>query len=120
MRFLADENFPFVAVEELRAAGFDAVWIRQAAPGITDREVLAMAASENRILLTQDKDFGELAFHEGLPSSSGVMLFRLPGYGPARLAKTILAAVKAVENPSGLFTVVEPSRIRMRPIRKSG
>jgi len=59
MRFLANENFPGPAVTALRAAGHDVVWIRTAAPGSTDRDVLAQAAREERILLTFDKDFGE-------------------------------------------------------------
>jgi predicted nuclease of predicted toxin-antitoxin system len=59
MRFLADENFPGAAA--LRAAGSDVVWVRIAAPGSSDSEILAWAAREERILLTFDKDFGELA-----------------------------------------------------------
>jgi predicted nuclease of predicted toxin-antitoxin system len=61
MRFLANENFPGAAVTALEAAGHDVVWIRTAAPGAIDRDVLAWAAREERILLTFDKDFGELA-----------------------------------------------------------
>ena len=52
MRFLADENFPGSAVAALEAAGHDAVWIRLAAPGATDADVLARAAREERILRT--------------------------------------------------------------------
>jgi hypothetical protein len=61
MRFLANENFPGAAVKALVAAGHDVVWVRIAAPGTTDPDVLAWAAREERILLTFDKDFGELA-----------------------------------------------------------
>jgi predicted nuclease of predicted toxin-antitoxin system len=61
MRFLANENFPGAAIEALRAAGNDVAWIRVDAPGSSDPEVLARAAREERVLLTFDKDFGELA-----------------------------------------------------------
>src|SRR5436309_2206170 len=61
MRFLANENFPGAAVKALVAAGHDVVWVRIAAPGTTDPDVLAWAGREERILLTFDKDFGELA-----------------------------------------------------------
>jgi predicted nuclease of predicted toxin-antitoxin system len=61
MRFLANENFPGAAVIALESAGHDVVWVRVAAPGATDPDVLAWAAHEERILLTFDKDFGELA-----------------------------------------------------------
>jgi uncharacterized protein with PIN domain len=61
MRFLADENFPANAVKELKAAGHDVIWVRTAAPGSRDEDILALAAREERIILTFDKDFGELA-----------------------------------------------------------
>ena len=67
MRFLANENFPRAAVAALEAAGHDVVWVRTAAPGASDRQVLAWAEREERILLTFDKDFGELARVAGLP-----------------------------------------------------
>jgi predicted nuclease of predicted toxin-antitoxin system len=78
MRFLANENFPADAVTQLKAAGHDIVWVRTAAPGMKDEDVLAWAAREARIVLTFDKDFGELAWRAGLPASSGIVLLR-PG-----------------------------------------
>jgi predicted nuclease of predicted toxin-antitoxin system len=73
MRLLADENFPMDAVNALSLAGHDILWIRTFAPGSPDQEVLRIAQAERRILLTFDKDFGELAFRIGLPSSSGII-----------------------------------------------
>ena len=61
MRFLANENFPGTAVAALIAAGHDVVWVRNAAPGMSDPDVLAWAIRDERTLLTFDKDFGELA-----------------------------------------------------------
>jgi predicted nuclease of predicted toxin-antitoxin system len=66
MRFLANENFPADAVTQLKAAGHDIVWVRTAAPGMKDEDVLAWAAREARIVLTFDKDFDELAWRAGL------------------------------------------------------
>jgi len=77
MRFLANENFPRAAVLALDAAGHDIVWVRNAAPGIADPEVLAWAIRERRILLTFDKDFGEFAGASGLSPGCGVVLFRI-------------------------------------------
>ena len=116
MRFLANENFPGDAVTQLKASGHDIVWVRAAAPGSKDEDVLAWAAREERIVLTFDKDFGELAWHAGLPASSGVVLFRLP-MPPAADAGTKLAAHIAERTDwAGHFTVIEPGRIRMRPL----
>jgi predicted nuclease of predicted toxin-antitoxin system len=73
MRFLADENIPGDAVTELETAG-----LRTVAPGSKDEDVLALVVREERIILTFDKDFGELAWRTGLPVSTGIVLFRLP------------------------------------------
>jgi predicted nuclease of predicted toxin-antitoxin system len=72
MRFLANENFPGAAVAALKTAGNDVVWIRTVAPGSRDSEVLALAARDKRVLLTFDKDFGELAKASRLPAECGV------------------------------------------------
>ena len=62
MRFLADENFPGGGVSALQARGHDVFWIRTTAPGSKDEDILAWAVREDRVLLTFDKDFGELAW----------------------------------------------------------
>lgn len=119
MRFLANENFPGVAVKALADAGHDVAWVTTAAPGMTDDEVLAWAMSEARILLTFDKDFGELARSAGLPDSCGVIVFRLP-MPPAAAAGTQLATiVTARQDWAGHFSVVEPGRVRMRLLKPS-
>ena len=82
MRFLANENFPADAVTQLKAAGHDIVWVRTAAPGMKDEDVLAWAAREARIVLTFDKDFGELAFRYGLPAECAIILFRIATPSP--------------------------------------
>src|SRR5271165_3545449 len=78
MRFLADENFPGDAVTALRTAGHDVLWIRTDAPGITDQDVLSRSLRDARVLLTFDKDFGELAWRSSLPAS------RVPYYSVCR------------------------------------
>ncbi|MEN6370743.1 MAG: DUF5615 family PIN-like protein [Armatimonadota bacterium] len=113
MRILADENFPGSAVAALMSRGHDVVWIQTDSPGIADKDVLSRAVLEERILITFDKDFGELAFHAGLSASSGVILFRISISEPSAL---ILKAVQALESRSdwaGHFSVVEDDRIRM-------
>jgi predicted nuclease of predicted toxin-antitoxin system len=66
MRILADENIPGDAVAALRECGHDVAWVRADAPGSSDIVVIARAQAENRILVTFDKDFGELAFRSKL------------------------------------------------------
>jgi predicted nuclease of predicted toxin-antitoxin system len=66
MRFLTNENLSGAAIKILQSAGYDIVWVRAAAPGTSDPDVLPWAATEARILLTFDKDFGVLARVSGL------------------------------------------------------
>ncbi len=120
MRFLANENFPLDVVEALRAAGHDVAWVRTDAPGSSDRQVLAWAVAERRILLTCDKDFGDLAFRAGLPADCGIVLFRLPAPSSADLAGRVLVALQSRGDWAGHFSVVEPARIRIRPLPDTG
>lgn len=116
MRFLADENFLGDAVLALQQQGHDVVWIRIDAPGSSDQQVLARAQVEQRIILTFDKDFGELAFRFGLPATSGIILFRLPLLKPTSLISIVISVLATRSDWSGLFTVVESDRIRIRPL----
>jgi predicted nuclease of predicted toxin-antitoxin system len=116
MRFLANENCPLDVVEALRQAGHDVGWIRTDAPGSGDVAVLARAQAELRVLLTFDKDFGDLAFHADLPAGCGVVLFRLAASSASALAALVLAAIQSRSDWPGHFSVVEPGRIRMRPL----
>ena len=116
MRLLADENFPRSAVEALAGAGHDVTWIRSQSPGATDEQVLAIARAEKRLLLTFDKDFGELVLKKGLAASDGVVLFRLPPGRPGELASSIVATLTARDDWEGKFSVVDSERVRMRPL----
>jgi predicted nuclease of predicted toxin-antitoxin system len=117
MRFPANENFPGSAVRELEGAGHDVVWVRTAAPGCKDADILEWAAREARIILTFDKDFGELAWRANLPASAGVVLFRLPMPAAAEVGAVLVARIAERTDWAGHFTVIEPGRIRMRPVR---
>lgn len=116
MRYLADENFPRATVEALRATGDDVSWVRTDAPGSKDDEVLALGRTEQRVLLTFDKDFGELVLKRGLAASNGVVLFRLPMAKPFELTHRIVSALGSRTDWPGHFSVVEEDRIRMRPL----
>jgi predicted nuclease of predicted toxin-antitoxin system len=118
MRFLADENFPGAAVVALEAAGHDVVWVRLAAPGATDAEVLARAAREQRILLTFDKDFGELAWRSQSTRVCGIVLMRVPAPKSADQARRLADRITARSDWTGHFSVVEPGRVRMRSFRR--
>ena len=116
MRLLADGNFPGASVRALEAAGHDVAWVRIVAPGIGDPDVLAWAARDARILLTFDKDFGELARASALPSACGVVLLRMPMPKPGDVGQLFSDLVTSRDDWAGHFSVIEPGRVRMRPL----
>ncbi len=98
MRFLFDEGLPFRLAAFLEAQGHDVTIVGRDHPhALDDREVLAIAVRERRILLTNDKDFGELVVRDKLPHA-GVILFRL-GYLP--LAERIALLQDALREHAG-------------------
>lgn len=116
MQFLANENVPLDIVEAIRSEGHDVAWIRADAPGSKDPDVLQRSVSENRILLTFDKDFGDLAFRFGLPATCGIVLFRLQASSSAALAIKVASAIKSRDDWAGKFSVVDAGRIRVRSL----
>ena len=120
LRLLADENFPGDAVTMLRNTGFDVTWVRLEAPGKPDEAVMARARDERRVLLTFEKDFGELVFRRGIQASRGVILFRIPLRPGEDALRRLVAAVKARDDWEGHFSVIEPGRIRMRRLPQGG
>lgn len=117
LRILANENIPGEAVVTLRRLGHDVIWIRTQAPGSPDEAILNQAQAENRILITFDKDFGELAFHRGLPASSGIILYRVSTPDPTRTTAIIVTAIQSRSDWAGYFSVVENDRVRMTPLQ---
>jgi len=116
MKFLANENMAGDAIIALREKGHDVAWIRTDAPGSKDEDVLARAMAEQRILITFDKDFGELAFRSRLPATCGIVLFRIPAPSSSVVANAVVAAIESRSDWTGHFSVIEENKIRMRKL----
>jgi predicted nuclease of predicted toxin-antitoxin system len=116
IKLLADENIAAPMVAALRDAGHDVLYIVEHAPGVADDEVLDLAREESRVILTEDKDFGDLVVRlkKGV---SGVILVRLPS-GPWKVRYDRLAEVLDIykEEFHDRYVVVETDRVRSRPI----
>lgn len=117
MRFLADENVSRL-VERLRAAGFDVTVVGATQSGDSDNDVLQTAESEGRILITEDRDFGELVVRQRL-GVQGVILLELDRLSNAAEAALVVEIVSAqADKLTGNLFVIEPARVRVRPLRR--
>jgi predicted nuclease of predicted toxin-antitoxin system len=116
MRFLADENVSRLVIERLRGAGFDVMSIAETRPGTSDSEILEIADREDRILITEDRDFGELVLRQRL-AVRGMILLELDRLSNAAEAGVVAEIVSAhVGKLSGNLLVIEPARVRVRPL----
>jgi predicted nuclease of predicted toxin-antitoxin system len=116
MRFLADESCDFMIVRALRAAGHDVDAVAEIAPRAEDSDVIDLAIKEGRILLTEDKDFGNLVFAQGR-KSTGVFLLRFPVSARMAIAEDIVQLVAdRGEKLLGCFVTIQPGRIRIGKI----
>lgn len=113
-RLLADEGVERAVVQALRAGGYDVAWVVEIARGAEDEQVIALAAQEQRVLITNDKDFGNLAVRQGYPVS-GVVLLRLPQSTAEQKAARVLQVLQTLgERLSGHFTVITEWGARTR------
>jgi predicted nuclease of predicted toxin-antitoxin system len=117
MRFLANENIPAASIDRLRTDAHDILSIGDTTPGITDREVLQKAVDQHRVVLTFDSDYGELIFRRNLPRPPGVIFYRFTPESPEEAGELTLTLVDDPDiELDGMFSVVQRSAVRQRPI----
>jgi hypothetical protein len=100
----------------MRQAGWDTAYVKEANPGISDDGVLRWAVREDRILLTEDKDFGDIVFRmqREIP---GVLLLRMPaGPWPSRWTRLRDVLDRHGNKLEGMFAVIRPGSMRFRAI----
>lgn len=116
LRFFLDENVSPIIGDALRAAGHDVSMAASVCPGAPDEDVVALAVAEARVLVTEDKDFGALAFQHGL-LPAGLIRLALPRQLPAQKAARIAEVLKrdGAQIPGAVLTV-EPGRVRRSPL----
>lgn len=114
MNLLIDESVDRQVVEELRLQGHNVIYVSDMDPGISDDVVLSIANRIRALLVTADKDFGELVFRRQ-QINAGVLLIRLAGLPPQSKAGLVAVAVRdhSDELP-GAFSVLSPGMIRIR------
>ncbi len=113
MRFLADESCDFAVVRVLRSAGHDVLAVSEFQRRSVDEELMMIAYSEGRVLLTEDKDFGWLVF-AGHKDNPGVILIRFPATARPALAASVMRMVAELgPKLTGSFVVLRPGSARI-------
>ncbi len=117
MRWLADENMPGASIAFLRSRGEDVVAIAETSPGVADGEVLRIARDSGRMLLSFDRDHGELIFRLVERPPPAVIFLRLAPPLP-NVLNVLLEAVVAMGETAllGKFTVVTQHGTRQRAL----
>jgi predicted nuclease of predicted toxin-antitoxin system len=114
LRFVADESVDSAIVDRLRRDGHEGLYVAETQPGIADEAVLELANRDAAVLLTADKDFGELVFRQRR-LDRGVVLLRLAGLSGEAKARKVAAAVATHDDEMGsAFSVVSPGLVRIR------
>lgn len=115
MQFLANENFPLKSVLYLRKNNIDVAAISEDSPGASDQAILARASREKRIILTFDRDYGELIYRLRRSPPAGVIYLRFIPKTPEEPARYLLQLLEKSEIAlDGKFTVADYSQVRQR------
>jgi predicted nuclease of predicted toxin-antitoxin system len=116
VKIVADENVDKQIVDRLRANGHEVLFVAELDPGIDDEAVLFRSRQTNAILLTADKDFGELVFRQRLVHA-GVLLIRLAGIEPDVKATLVAAMLERHGEELGTgFAVLSERSFRLRKL----
>jgi predicted nuclease of predicted toxin-antitoxin system len=116
MKFLADESVDFPIVKLMRNLGYDIEAIMEFSAGIPDTEVLKIANEKEAVLITMDKDFGELVYRNK-HNAFGIVLLRINHLESDKQLSIINQLLdKYVDELLGRFTVVQENNIRIRTI----
>jgi predicted nuclease of predicted toxin-antitoxin system len=116
VRWLADECVDSGLVSHLRAAKHDVIYMAEVAPSASDARVLMWAQTERRVLLTEDKDFGDLVFRRG-QSVPGIILLRInPAMHTLKKARLDAAIGRFGDDLFGRYIIVEGARFRSRSL----
>lgn len=115
MIFFCDEGVDREIVARLRFDGFETHHIAETLPGAPDEVVLQQANALGALLVTMDKDFGELVFRLRMVTT-GILLVRLHGFTPQERSEIVSTTVAAhVDELRGAFSVLSPTKLRIRP-----
>jgi predicted nuclease of predicted toxin-antitoxin system len=115
-KYLVDECVPRAVFDTVRAMGHDVALVRDLTQGADDEDVLTLAQEQGRILLTEDRRFGQIAINRGLPSF-GVIILALDGVSPNDRASRVRDVLPSLASDiPGSIIVISAARVRRRPL----
>ncbi|MCP5102975.1 MAG: hypothetical protein GY950_06340 [bacterium] len=118
VKFIADEGFSFPITSILREKGYDVIWIGDIASGVEDTKVFEISQKDGRIILTEDKDFGELAIRFKC-KTSGIILLRIePDQKELRERKVIELFRDFSDKLKGHLIIIDEQKFRFRKIEE--
>ncbi len=118
IKFLADEGFSYLIASLLRERGYDVEWVGDFASGSEDSDIFKTSQKDGRIILTEDKDFWELAIRFKC-KTSGIVLLRIEPAQKALREKRMLKLFETfVDKLKGHLTVIDEQKIRFRKIEE--
>lgn len=116
LRFLVDVGVGKGIEKYLRGEGFDTKAVRDMDPRMEDEEIIHTAVLENRMVITMDKDFGELAYHSSM-KHNGVLLLRLEDATGSEKLQVVKHIMKNyADRIKNSFCVFQNNRFRIRKI----
>ena len=117
MKLLANESFPHASVLKLRHTGLDIIAIGEAFSSISEEEVMLFAIALERVILTFDRNYGELIFKHGYKPMAGVIYFRIESFTADSIFILVIELLNDVNlKIAGNFTVIDEENIRHRKI----
>ena len=117
IKLLANENIPSASIALLQKEGFDVLAASREFPGSIDEVVLSRARQEARVLVTFDRDYGELIFHRQLPVPPAVIYLRFIPKHPLEVAEIVQQIVNQTEI-MGYFVAADRESLRRRRLPK--
>lgn len=117
MQFVVDESTGVAVAEYLRSSGYDVLVVAETMPQADDAAILTRARAEGRIVITNDKDFGELVFRSG-QAHQGILLLRLHDESAANRVRVVRSVLDGyADRLAGHFVVATDKKVRIRPVK---
>lgn len=121
MQLLADENVHPIVVRRLRAIGLDLEWIKESSPGALDEDILMREDIAQLVLITYDRDFGDMIFKQGFPTPRAIIYSRLGRAEPEFVADRIIGMIEQRLLENHIITITAQSeRVRAFPGAENG